>query len=513
MPGSPDGPSVPELQDGPTGHDSGLLAFVEVWNDLQVLSTPEHHRTMALWLEGQWQAGNCQLLMMAFRNAGKSTLIGLFAAWLLRCDPVRRLLVLSADHNLARRMVRNVKRIIERHPRTADLKPAEVDEWAADRFTVNRERELRDPSMLAKGISANITGSRADVVICDDVEVPNTCDTPGKRDGLRARLDEIQYVLVPGGTCLFIGTPHTRYSIYDAGPAGGTAEPYLAGFQRFELPLLNSAGASAWPEKFPVAQIETIRRRTGPAKFQSQMMLRPLSVVDGRLDAERLIPYDGELRFRESGGEADLRIADKRLVSASCWWDPAYGSPHHGDASVIACVFTDEDGNYRLHAIEYLTHDPAAVERISEATQQCRKVVAFARRYHQPAVTIEKNGIGRFLPGLLRQELTLARLPIAVREESAKRSKDLRIVDAFDAALAANQLFVHQSVMNTPFRHEIEEWRSGANVADDGLDAVAGCLLNEPVRLPRHPDIKQPERPADWRRGIPQFKAAHDFSP
>jgi hypothetical protein len=32
---------------------------------------------------------------------------------------------------------------------------------------------------------------RADVIICDDVEVPNTCDTPGKRLDLRQRLSEI----------------------------------------------------------------------------------------------------------------------------------------------------------------------------------------------------------------------------------------------------------------------------------------------------------------------------------
>ena len=46
---------------------------------------------------------------------------------------------------------------------------------------INRELELRDPSMLAKGIGANITGLRADLIICDDVEVPKNCDTALKR--------------------------------------------------------------------------------------------------------------------------------------------------------------------------------------------------------------------------------------------------------------------------------------------------------------------------------------------
>jgi hypothetical protein len=97
---------------------------------------------------------------------------------------------------------------------TAGLKPARSDHWASDQFTVNRRAELRDPSMLAKGIAANITGLRADVVICDDVEVPNTCDTAPKRTDLRARLRELEYVVIPGGLQIFVGTPHTYYSIY-----------------------------------------------------------------------------------------------------------------------------------------------------------------------------------------------------------------------------------------------------------------------------------------------------------
>ena len=72
---------------------------------------------------------------------------------------------------------------------------------------MRRPLTQRDPSLLARGITANITGSRADVVICDDVEVPNTCNTPGKREQLRERLAEISYVLVPGGLQLYVGTP------------------------------------------------------------------------------------------------------------------------------------------------------------------------------------------------------------------------------------------------------------------------------------------------------------------
>ena len=68
---------------------------------------------------------------MAFRNSGKSTVVGLFAAWLLKTNPSLRIMVLSADLALAKKMVRTVKRIIERHPETRGLKPDRADQWAA----------------------------------------------------------------------------------------------------------------------------------------------------------------------------------------------------------------------------------------------------------------------------------------------------------------------------------------------------------------------------------------------
>jgi hypothetical protein len=463
----------------------------------------------------RWEEGDRNLLLLAFRNSGKSTLVGLFSGWLLFRYPNLRILVLAADFALAKKMVRNVKRIIERHPFTRGLKPARSDQWASDQFTVRRMAELRDPSMLAKGIEANITGLRADIVICDDVEVPNTSDTTLKRANLRTRLHEIEYVLVPGGLQLYVGTPHSFYTIYAAGvrTESGENRPFLDGFQRLELPLLDSRGASRWPERFPSDKIASIRRRTGPNKFQSQMMLKPRSVSEGRLDPAHIRSYDDELVYAEGNSEAILKIGERRVISASCWWDPSYGSPDKGDASVVAALFTDENGDYYLHRICYLEHDLATLDEVDEATQLCRKVASFVRDLLVPSVTLETNGIGRFLPGLLRQELRNCRVSCAVLERTTTRNKDLRIVDAFDAVLAAGRLSAHRSVWSTPFIEEMREWRPGYRGRDDGLDAVAGCLLSEPVRISKWPlsSARGDYAFRSWRPGAGTFKAEYDF--
>ncbi|MEZ5814998.1 MAG: phage terminase large subunit [Alphaproteobacteria bacterium] len=472
--------------------------FIVIWNQRMNLTTPQIHLKMARWLERAWIKGDTRLLLMAFRSAGKSTITGLFAAWLLYRNPDLRILVLAADFSLAKKMVRNVKRIIERHPLTDRMKPQTADQWASDRFTVKRMIELRDPSVLAKGITANITGSRADIVICDDVEVPNTCDTIEKRRELRERLGEMEYVLVPGGTQLYVGTPHNYHTIYADVPRKefGEEQEFLAGFKRLKLPVLDENGESAWIERYSEADIARMKRAAGPNKFASQMMLRPVNIAEGRLNPELLQIYEHDLDYAkelnalflsshsplagEGRGEGGRCI---KLVSASAFWDPAFGSAK-GDNSVMAVLFADAKGNFYLHHIAYIQNEE--ISKTDEATAQCQIVAQIAREHYLPSLSVEINGIGKFLPNILRNELARAKAPTRVQEISQTRAKDLRILEAFDAILAARRLYVHRRVLQTPFMMEMREWRPGANKGhDDGLDAVAGALAQQPDRLAR----------------------------
>lgn len=457
--------------------------FVVLWNQGQGHKTPDIHYKMAEWLERAWKTGQKRLLLQAFRSSGKSTMVGLFAAWLLYRQPELRILVLAADLTLAKKMVRNVKRILERHPLTEPLLPSKPDQWAGDRFTVKRHIELRDPSMLAKGVSSNITGSRADFIICDDVEVPNTCDSAQKREDLRDRLAEIPFVLVPDGTQLFVGTPHSYFTIYAEAPRTeiGESSIFLAGFHRLKIPILDEQGESAWIERFSRKEIDRIAERSGPNRFKSQMMLEPVNIAEGRLDLQALQVYGDALDYTREINT--MFLGGRKVVSASAWWDPAFGAGN-GDASVVACIFTDSDGFKYLHSIQYINVDTQV--DIDEATQQCRIVCEIARSLMLPSLTIEINGIGRFLPNILRNELAKERVPCKVQEVSSSRAKDVRILEAFDVVLAAQRLFVHEDIYQTPFIREMQEWKPGRSGAhDDGLDAVAGALSLEPARIER----------------------------
>ena len=175
---------------------------------------PEHHKKIAKWLESVYFSDKKRGLLLAFRSSGKSTVVGLFCSWLLYINPNLRILVVAADTMLAKKMVRNIKYIVELHPLLESIRPKKKQEWASGSFTVERNLVLRDPSVMAVGLLSNSTGSRADVIICDDVEVPKNCDTYQKRCDLREKLLEFNFILVPNGMQIFIGTPHTLDTIY-----------------------------------------------------------------------------------------------------------------------------------------------------------------------------------------------------------------------------------------------------------------------------------------------------------
>jgi hypothetical protein len=222
-------------------------------------------------------------------------------------------------------------------------------------------------------VGGNITGCRADLIVCDDVEVAGNGDTPGKRAELRERLAETEFVLVPGGTILYVGTPHHAESLYRE--EGEDSAAFLAGYRRLSVPLLDAAGRSAWWERFPPEAVAALRRRVGPLQFERHMLLRAVADAAARLDPAALVRYAEEPEYREANGRAVLSLLGQRLVSGGGFWDPAYGRP--GDASVLAACYADAEGNHYLHRVAYLAHDPEA--RDDPATQQCHAVAAIAR--------------------------------------------------------------------------------------------------------------------------------------
>jgi hypothetical protein len=188
--------------------------FLDAWNQVIGFQTPFHHKKIMQFLVDVLNNEPRRGLLNAFRHSGKSTVVGIFAACVLYHNPKTRILILSAETGLASRMVSHIKNILEDHPWCVDILPDVKKEWGSHKITIKRPVGIREPSVICQGITGNITGMRSDLIICDDVEVPNTCNTYQKRIKLRERLRELDFILSPNGAMIYIGTPHTKDTIY-----------------------------------------------------------------------------------------------------------------------------------------------------------------------------------------------------------------------------------------------------------------------------------------------------------
>jgi hypothetical protein len=172
---------------------------------------------------GQWLEATHDpvRVLLVFRGAAKSTIYAIYKAWLLYSDPVLRNLIWSEDTKLAKKLTRDVMSILRRHPLCRGMLPQANP--GTEEFWVAGAIDARNPSMAAYGVLSNATGSRADNVDFDDIEVPKNIGSAEAREKLRGRISEATHIMVPGGQKTYIGTPHTHDSLYDEQIEGGAA--------------------------------------------------------------------------------------------------------------------------------------------------------------------------------------------------------------------------------------------------------------------------------------------------
>ena len=134
----------------------------------------------------------------------------------------------------------------------------------------------------------------------------------------------------------------------------------------------------------------------------------------------------------------------------------------------------------------------------SYQTAEVREVADFVSRNYLPSINLETNGIGKFLPALLRAEFARRHIACAVIEQTSRQNKAMRILSAFDALLMNGGLKAHVRIKQTPFFDQMQDWVPNGKTKDDALDAVAGCLLKEPVRLSQYVH-RYTNKKKEWR--------------
>jgi hypothetical protein len=222
-----------------------------VWT--RVLSLPQPTRQqidIAKYLEG----GPRLRFIAAFRGVGKTFLTGAYIVWRLWKDPDLKIGVVSANERFAATVASFIHTLINAQDTVtgqpvpwANLKARAAQKNSSMVFDVGPARPSKDPSVWAVGITGQMTGGRADILLFDDVEVPGNSETEGQREKLEGRIGEAAALRKPGGETIYLGTFQSMASIYK----GLKAKGY---------------GMRLWPARYPLRdKLEMYREYLAPS--------------------------------------------------------------------------------------------------------------------------------------------------------------------------------------------------------------------------------------------------------
>ena len=221
------------------------------------------------------QYGPKRGIIEAFRGVGKSWITSAFVCWQLLRDPQLKILVVSASKQRADDFSTFTLRLIKEIAVLKHLAPKTDQRESKVAFDVAPSDAAHAPSVRSAGITGQITGSRAGLIIADDLEVPNNSATDDLREKLVTAVAEFNAILVPEGNprIIFLGTPQTEESVYN--------KLRERGYQ-----------ARIWPSRYPnQKQIEGYKGALAPT-IQEVMDASKADLVGRPTDPLRFNDYD-----------------------------------------------------------------------------------------------------------------------------------------------------------------------------------------------------------------------------
>lgn len=221
-------------------------------------------------------------MVMAQRGEAKSTLAAIYAVWRLVQNPAEVILIVSGGEAQASEVATLITRLIMQWELLAHLRPDRKggDRTSFETFDVHWTLKglNKSPSVSCYGITANLQGKRATLLIPDDIETTKNGLTPTTRAQL-LRLTKEFSSMNTHGDILYLGTPQTKDSVYNGLPARGFV-------------------VRIWPGRYPAAdELERYGDMLAPSILKA-LQSDPSLQTGGGIDGKRGKPTD-PLRFNE----------------------------------------------------------------------------------------------------------------------------------------------------------------------------------------------------------------------
>ena len=527
------------------------LFLQALWTQLDLPNPTRAQYAIADYL----QHGPKRLQIQAFRGVGKSWITGAFVLWTLFNDSEKKIMIISASKERADNMSIFLQKLIIETPWLSHLRPRSDDaRWSRISFDVMCSPH-QAPSVKSVGITGQLTGSRADLMILDDIEVPGNSMTELMREKLLQLCTEAESILTPkeDSRIMYLGTPQTTFTVYKR-LAERSYKPFVwparyprkttiyEGLLAPQLVEDIDNGAKKWDvtdDRFDNEDLIEREASMGRSNFMLQFMLDtslsdadkfPLKCsdlvvtsVNPKSAPESVIwcsdPQNVIKDLPIVGLPGDYFYSPMQLqgqwdsyTETICSIDPS----GRGSDETTAAYISQRNGILYLHEMRAY-RDGYSDKTLLDILKGCKK-------YEVSKLVIETNFGDGIVSELFRKHLQQTNQRIDVEEVRATVRKEDRIIDALEPVLNQHRLVVDRSVIEWDFKsnpNEAPEKRlmymlfyqmsrmcreKGAVKHDDRIDALAQGVkyFTDAMGISAQEAIKERKR-MEWNQMLAEF--------
>lgn len=429
---------------------------------------------------------NDRFILMGFRGVAKSFITCAYVVWCLWKNPQLKIMVVSANKERADANATFIKKIINELPFLEYLKAREGQRDTQNLFDVGPSKPDHSPSVKSVGIKGQLTGSRADIIVSDDVEVPSNSFTQVLRDQLFELVKEFDAVIKPNGTIIYLGTPQNEMSLYnELQERGYTAIIYPARYPYDETQRANYGTrlAKFIADKYDSDPEKYAGKPTDPLRFNEEdLQKRELSyrragfLLQFMLDTSLSDADKYPLRLRDlivgtfSTDEAPMKltwmpdparkVSLQEIPKVMGLKGDAYYMCHTASPEMekytykMMCVDPsgrgrDETGYcvlYYLNGYIYVMEAGGLLGGYSDVV--LNKLANTAKKWKVNEVVIEGNfGDGMYLK-LFEPVLRKAYKECSTKEVKSTGQKEVRIIDTLEPVLGSHKMIVTPECIN-----------------------------------------------------------------
>ena len=451
-----------------------------LWSQLDLPSPTRAQYAIADYL----QHGPKRLQIQAFRGVGKSWITGAFVLWTLFNNQEKKIMIISASKERADNMSIFLQKLIIETPWLNHLRPKSDDaRWSRVSFDINCSPH-QAPSVKSVGITGQLTGSRADLMILDDIEVPGNSMTELMREKLLQLCTEAESILTPkdDSRIMFLGTPQTTFTVYRK-LAERSYKPFvwtaryprkLSNYEGLLAPQLAAdidKGAEPWevtdPDRFSNDDLLEREASMGRSNFMLQFMLdtslsdaekfplkcsdlivtsvnpstAPDSVVwcsdpQNVIKDAPIVGLPGDYFYSPMQLQGDWNPYTETICSV----DPS----GRGSDETAAAYISQRNGFLYLHEMR------AYREGYSDNT--LLDILRGCKKYGVTKLLIETNFGDGIVGELFKKHLQQTKQNIDIEEVRANVRKEDRIIDSLEPVLNQHRLVVDRSVIDWDFK-------------------------------------------------------------